>query len=126
MQRTVLLIVCLLLPAPTSRGAEPLSPIEKYRTLEFPPDEENFDRGWKDRVAADCDVINLADLTSLRTALQDDDPFVRAIAAYALGVRKDAASADAHRQSPHFKQYAVGGLYQKMKDRVREDLVALA
>ena len=39
---------------------------------------------------------------------------------------RDAASADAHRQSPHFKQYAVGGLYQKMKDRVREDLVALA
>jgi quinol monooxygenase YgiN len=38
----------------------------------------------------------------------------------------DAAAADAHRQSPHFKQYAVGGLYQKMKDRVREDLVALA
>ena len=39
---------------------------------------------------------------------------------------RDAAAAEAHRQSPHFKQYAVGGLYQKMKDRVREDLVALA
>jgi len=95
MQRTVLLIVCLLLQAPTSRGAEPLSPIEKYRGLEYPPSEENFDRGWKDRVGADYDVINSADLTSLRAALQDDDPFVRAIAAYALGVRKDEASADA-------------------------------
>ena len=39
---------------------------------------------------------------------------------------RDAASAEAHRQSPHFKQYAVGGLYQRMKDRIREDLDALA
>jgi quinol monooxygenase YgiN len=39
---------------------------------------------------------------------------------------RDEASAEAHRQSPHFKQYAVGGLYQRMKDRMREDLVALA
>jgi quinol monooxygenase YgiN len=39
---------------------------------------------------------------------------------------RDAAAAEAHRQSPHFKQYAVGGLYQKMKDRLREDLEALA
>jgi quinol monooxygenase YgiN len=39
---------------------------------------------------------------------------------------RDADAAEAHRQFPHFKQYAVGGLYQKMKDRVREDLVALA
>ena len=39
---------------------------------------------------------------------------------------RDAAAAEAHRQSAHFKQYAVGGLYQRMKDRVREDLVAVA
>jgi quinol monooxygenase YgiN len=39
---------------------------------------------------------------------------------------RDAEAAEAHRHSAHFKQYAVGGLYQKMKDRVREDLVALA
>jgi quinol monooxygenase YgiN len=39
---------------------------------------------------------------------------------------RDSAAAEAHRQSPHFKQYAVGGLYQKMKDRLREDLEALA
>ena len=39
---------------------------------------------------------------------------------------RDASGAEAHRQSPHFKQYAVGGLYQKMRDRIREDLVALA
>jgi quinol monooxygenase YgiN len=39
---------------------------------------------------------------------------------------KDTAAADAHRQSAHFKQFAVGGLYQKMRERSREDLKALA
>jgi quinol monooxygenase YgiN len=38
---------------------------------------------------------------------------------------RDAAAADAHRQSAHFKQFAVGGLYQKMRERSREDLKAL-
>jgi quinol monooxygenase YgiN len=38
---------------------------------------------------------------------------------------RDAAAAEAHRQSQHFKQHAVGGLYQKMRERLREDLVAL-
>ncbi len=37
----------------------------------------------------------------------------------------DQAAADAHRQSEHFKQYAVGVLYQKMRERTREDLTAL-
>jgi len=94
MNRTIL-TACLLLLAPTSWGAEPPSPIESYRKLEFPPKDENFEKGWKDRVAADYDVINSADLPSLRAALKDGDPFVRAIAAYALGVRKDTTSADA-------------------------------
>jgi hypothetical protein len=94
MKRTIL--ACLLLLHPlTSRGEEPLSPIENYRRLEFPPNEENLERGWKDRVAADYDVINSADLISLRAALKDENPFVRAIAAYALGVRGDKTSADA-------------------------------
>ena len=94
MKRTVL-TACLLLVAPTSRSAEPPSPIERYRKLEFPPKDENFEKGWKDRVAADYDVINSADLASLRAALKDGNPFVRAIAAYALGVRSDKTSADA-------------------------------
>lgn len=38
---------------------------------------------------------------------------------------RDAAAADAHRQSAHFKKYAVGGLFQRMRERLREDLVAL-
>lgn len=38
---------------------------------------------------------------------------------------RDAQAAEVHRQSEHFKKYAVGGLYQKMRDRTREDLMAL-
>jgi quinol monooxygenase YgiN len=38
---------------------------------------------------------------------------------------KDAAALDAHHKSEHFKQYAVGGFYQKLRERSREDLVAL-
>src|SRR5262245_8816176 len=71
-------------------------PIENYRKLEFPHSGgENFEKGWKERVLADYAVINDADLNSLRAALGDDNPFVRAIAAYSLGVRGDKTSADA-------------------------------
>ena len=39
---------------------------------------------------------------------------------------KDEAAADAHRASPHFAQYAIGVLYQKMLERNRETLTAIA
>lgn len=35
------------------------------------------------------------------------------------------AAAEAHRQSAHFKKYAIGVLYQKMRERTREDLAAI-
>jgi quinol monooxygenase YgiN len=38
----------------------------------------------------------------------------------------DAKAQAAHRETPHFKQYAVGVLYQKMRDRSVENLIALA
>lgn len=38
---------------------------------------------------------------------------------------RDQSAVEAHGQSEHFKKYAVGGLYQKMRERAREDLVAL-
>jgi len=38
---------------------------------------------------------------------------------------RDALAEEAHRQSPHFKKYAVAGLFQKMLERSREDLAAL-
>jgi len=38
---------------------------------------------------------------------------------------KDEAALDHHRATPHFHQYAIGGLYQKMKDRQVENLSAI-
>jgi quinol monooxygenase YgiN len=38
----------------------------------------------------------------------------------------DDAALDAHRATPHFKQHAIGGLYQAMKDRHIENLIAVA
>lgn len=37
----------------------------------------------------------------------------------------DEAALDYHRNSSHFKQYAVGGLYQRMLDRQLENLTAV-
>jgi quinol monooxygenase YgiN len=38
---------------------------------------------------------------------------------------KDAKALAAHRETDHFKKHAVGGLYQKMRERVVENLVAV-
>jgi quinol monooxygenase YgiN len=37
----------------------------------------------------------------------------------------DEAALDAHRNSSHFHQYAIGGLYQKMRQRQIENLTAV-
>lgn len=39
---------------------------------------------------------------------------------------RDEAALEQHRNSPHFAQYAVGGLYQLMKDRQVENLTAVS
>ncbi len=73
-------------------------------------------------------------LRALTLASRQEPGCVTYIAHYVDGDRdkvliyeqyQDDAAAEAHRQSDHFKKHAVGGLYQKMRDRVREDLVAL-
>jgi quinol monooxygenase YgiN len=38
---------------------------------------------------------------------------------------KDEAALEHHRNTPHFHQYAVGGLYQKMLERHVENLTAI-
>src|SRR5262249_23596627 len=91
---TVALAGLFVLPL-TGRSQQSPSPLESYRKLEFPPTEENFDRGWKDRVALEFDIVNAADLKSLRAALKDRNRFVRSVAARALGIRSDRESADA-------------------------------
>ena len=37
----------------------------------------------------------------------------------------DEAALEHHRGSPHFHQYAIGGLYQKMRERQMENLLAV-
>jgi len=38
---------------------------------------------------------------------------------------RDPQALEAHRASEHFKKYAIGGIFQKMKDRQNEILIAL-
>jgi hypothetical protein len=84
-----------LVPLPPASAQPAASALEKYRKLAFPPKEENFDKGWQERVALEYEVINAADLQSLRSGLKDKDPFVRSVAARALGIRADKDSAGA-------------------------------
>jgi hypothetical protein len=56
---------------------------------------ENFNKGWEERVLVEFEIINAADLGALRAGLKDRDPFVRSIAARALGIRGDKSSAEA-------------------------------
>lgn len=39
---------------------------------------------------------------------------------------RDSAAQEAHRNSAHFREYAIGGLYQWMRERSIEDWNALA
>lgn len=52
--------------------------------------------------------------------LQDDPDTILIYEQY-----RDPQALDAHRASPHFKKYAIGILFQKMKERHLENLVAL-
>jgi len=94
MNRLIMALAGLLL-LPHAGWAQPTSSLEKYRRLEHPPKDENFAKGWQERVALEYEIINAADRKALRSALKDEDPFVRAIAARALGIRGDKDSADA-------------------------------
>ncbi len=51
----------------------------------------------------------------------EDDPTVVVI----YEQYRDRAAADFHRTTPHFKKFAVGGLYQLMREREIENLTAV-
>ncbi len=53
--------------------------------------------------------------------LEDDSSTVLIYEQY-----KDEAALEHHRQTPEFKRHAIGGLYQAMKERRLENLVAVA
>jgi quinol monooxygenase YgiN len=38
----------------------------------------------------------------------------------------DEAALEAHRNTPHFKEFAIAGLYQRMRERSLENLTAVA
>jgi hypothetical protein len=112
---------------PCGGWTQTISPLEKYRQLEYPPRDENFAKGWQERVALEYEIINSTDLKPLRIALKDADPFIRAIAARALGILGDKDAADALaelvRADPEYfvRIRAVESLgYLKMKPEVIE------
>lgn len=39
---------------------------------------------------------------------------------------EDETALEAHRNTPHFKEHAIGGLYQRMRERFIENLIAVA
>jgi hypothetical protein len=88
-------MLAAVIAASSPGRAEPPSPLEGYRNLKHPPTMENFNKGWQERVLVEFDIVNSADLGALRAGLTDLDPFVRSIAARALGIRGDKDSAEA-------------------------------
>lgn len=90
-----LALICTFIVLTGIASTTAQSALEKYRNLKYPPAPENFDKGWQNRVVAEFEVVNSASLAALRAGLKDKDKFVRSIAARALGIRGDKASADA-------------------------------
>lgn len=91
----VLLLLAAVLAISSPGRAEPPSPLDSYRNLKHPPIKENFNKGWQERVLVEFEIINSADLGALRAGLKDRNSFVRSMAARALGIRGDKASAEA-------------------------------
>lgn len=56
------------------------------------------------------------------THFVEDDPSIAVI----YECYQDHAALEAHRASEHFKKYAVGGLYQLMRERSVENLTVVA
>src|SRR5262245_39786656 len=95
MKSTLLMLAGLLILAPPGWPQEAPSALERYRKLEFLPKEGNFAKGWQERVFLEYEIINTGDLDSLRRGLKDENPYVRSMAARALGILADKTSADA-------------------------------
>ena len=59
-------------------------------------------------------------VTYLPQLVEDDQDTLLIVEQYT-----DGKALAAHRDSPHYKKWCVGGLFQKMKERVIENLVSL-
>jgi hypothetical protein len=96
MTRTHLFVVscCLLILQSTCSAQPPTTALDRCRKIDFSLEGDKFDKGWQERVALEFEIINDVELESLRAGLADDNLFVRAMAARALGIRDDRESAD--------------------------------
>jgi quinol monooxygenase YgiN len=87
--------------------------------LKFAPED-------RDEVAESLRLLTLASRQELGCVsyiphhLEDDPDTVLIYEQY-----RDAKALAEHRESLHFKNHAVGGLYQKMRERSVENLIAL-
>jgi HEAT repeat protein len=97
MTRTLFVVVsCFLLILQSTCSAQPpTTALDRCRTTDFSLEGDKFDKGWQERVALEFEIVNKADLGSLRTGLTDENLYVRALAARALGIRADRKSSDA-------------------------------
>jgi quinol monooxygenase YgiN len=87
--------------------------------LKFAPED-------RDEVAESLRLLTLASrqepgcVSYIPHHLEDDPDTVLIYEQY-----RDAKALAEHRESEHFKNHAVGGLYQKMRERSVENLIAL-
>ena len=87
--------------------------------LKFAPED-------RDEVAESLRLLTLASrqepgcVSYIPHHLEDDPDTVLIYEQY-----RDAKALAEHRESEHFKNHAVGGLYQKMRERSVENLVAV-
>jgi HEAT repeat protein len=98
LRRTLMVVTLTFACLAQTAAEEPQSAIARYGNLKPPQIKNMFDGmddGWQDRVALEFEIMNNADLESLRAALEDERPVVRSMAARALGILADRESADA-------------------------------
>jgi quinol monooxygenase YgiN len=87
--------------------------------LKFAP-EDRADVAESLRVLATASRQEPGCVSYIPHHLEDDPDTVLIYEQY-----RDAHALTAHRESEHFKNHAVGGLYQKMRERSVENLIAL-
>jgi quinol monooxygenase YgiN len=82
--------------------------------------EDRADIAESLRLLASASRLEPGCVTYIPHQLEDDPDTVIIYEQY-----QDAKALAAHRETEHFKKHAVGGLYQKQRDRSVENLLAL-
>ena len=87
--------------------------------LKFAP-EDRADIAESLRLLADASRQEPGCISYIPHQVEDDPDTVLVYEQY-----RDAKALAAHRETDHFKKHAVGGLYQRMRERSIENLIAL-